>query len=98
MSLGLGDKDIATQYQQIVSGGSTEWMVLSYDKGSNDLKVQATGDSGLEEMFEEFKESRSVYVYVLQKRDRPRTKDAQADCGRVGCNMGSSASRIRMYV
>jgi len=58
MALGLSDKEIAKQYQIIVSGGSTEWMVLSYDKNSNDLKVQATGDGGLEEMAEEFMDSR----------------------------------------
>jgi hypothetical protein len=59
MALGLSDKEIAKQYQAIVSGGSTEWMVLSYDKNSNDtLKVQATGDGGLEEMAEEFMDSR----------------------------------------
>jgi drebrin-like protein len=59
MSVGLGDKEIAKHYQSIVSGGDTEWMVLSYDKNSNDtLKVQATGEGGLEEMAEEFMDSR----------------------------------------
>ena len=74
MSLGLADKEIAKQYQQIVSGGSTEWMVLSYDKGSNDLKVQATGDSGLEEMFEEFMESRSVHVSLFSTSQPSRQR------------------------
>jgi hypothetical protein len=60
MSLGLSDKEIARRYQEIVGGGDTEWMVLSYDKASNDLKVQATGDGGLEEMAEEFMDSRLV--------------------------------------
>lgn len=60
MSLGLSDKDIQRHYQSILSGAGTEWMVLSYDKGTNDLKVQATGDSGLEEMAEEFMDSRCV--------------------------------------
>lgn len=62
MSLGLADKEIARCYQEIVSGGAKEWMVLSYDKASNDLKVQASGDSGLEEMAEEFMDSRSVLL------------------------------------
>jgi hypothetical protein len=60
MSLGLADKEISRCYQEIVSGGAKEWMVLSYDKASNDLKVQASGDSGLEEMAEEFMDSRSA--------------------------------------
>lgn len=64
MSLGLSDKEIQKYYQSIVSSGGTEWMVLSYDKGSNDLKVQATGDSGLEEMAEEFMDSRSVLIFL----------------------------------
>lgn len=78
MSLGLSDKEIAKQYQSIVSGGSTEWMVLSYDKTSNDLKVQASGDSGLEEMVEEFMDSRYLtpYIVVLVKK-----------LTSVGCNM-----------
>jgi drebrin-like protein len=62
MSLGLTDKEIARCYQEIVSGSGKEWMVLSYDKASNDLKVQASGDSGLEEMAEEFMDSRSVLL------------------------------------
>jgi len=33
---------------------------LTYEKGSNDLKVQATGDGGLEELEEEFSDGRYV--------------------------------------
>lgn len=58
MALGLSDKEIANQYHAIVSGGSTAWMVLSYEKSSNDLKVQASGDGGLDEIAEEFMDSR----------------------------------------
>jgi hypothetical protein len=74
MSLGLSDKDIQKHYQSIVSGAETEWMVLSYDKGTNDLRVQATGDSGLEEMAEEFMESRLVsYFAYSHSRYGPST-------------------------
>jgi hypothetical protein len=66
MSVGLGDKEITKQYNLIVSGGETEWMVLSYDKNSSDtLKVQATGNGGLEEMADEFMDSRCVKAHSV---------------------------------
>ncbi|KAG8760164.1 hypothetical protein FRC14_003920 [Serendipita sp. 396] len=67
MSLGLSDREIARQYQAIVSGSGTAWMVLSYDRSSNDLKVQASGDDGLEEMAEEFMDSRMQYGFIRVK-------------------------------
>ena len=40
LQVNLSSKDILTAYQSVVDGIETEWMVLTYDKGSNDLKVR----------------------------------------------------------
>ena len=61
MSLGvnLSSKDLAAAYGKVLSGDpEVEWAVFSYDKGTNDLKVQESGNGGLEEMIEEFMDSR----------------------------------------
>jgi len=39
LQVNLSSKDIATAYQAVVDGGDVNWMLLTYDKGSNDLKV-----------------------------------------------------------
>lgn len=35
----LSSREIATAYQAIVGGSDIDWVLLTYDKGSNDLKV-----------------------------------------------------------
>ena len=42
-------------------------MMLTYEKGSNDLKVQGTGSDGLEELEEEFSDGRIQYAFVRVK-------------------------------
>lgn len=39
LQVNLSSKDIADAYQSIIAGSDTDWMLLTYDKGSNDLKV-----------------------------------------------------------
>jgi hypothetical protein len=60
MSLGvnISSRDILTAYQDVLSGGSVNWALFTYEKGSNDLKLQETGDGGLEELAEEFSDGR----------------------------------------
>lgn len=61
LQVNLSSKDISDAYQNVVAG-NIDWVVFTYDKGSNDLKVQSTGDGGLEELQEEFSDGRSVYL------------------------------------
>lgn len=35
-----------------------DWAIFAYEKGTNDLKVQSTGNGGLEELEEEFSDGR----------------------------------------
>jgi hypothetical protein len=43
LQVNLSSKEIATAYQSVLDGTNTDWMLLTYDKGSNDLKVRPLG-------------------------------------------------------
>lgn len=58
LQVNLASPDINKAYQDVLSSNGIDWVLLTYDKGSNDLKVQATGDGGLEELEEEFSDGR----------------------------------------
>jgi len=59
LQVNLSDREINSKYQEIVNTtSSTDWVIYTYDKGTNDLKVQASGDGGLDEMVDEFMDSR----------------------------------------
>ncbi|OMJ15020.1 Drebrin-like protein B, partial [Smittium culicis] len=48
------------------------WAVFGFDKGSNDLKVDATGSEGLEELVEEFDSGKVQYAFY--RFSDPKTK------------------------
>ena len=59
LQVNLSSRELREAYDAVQSGDpSTEWAVFTYDKGSNDLKVQAKGAGGLEELEEEFSDGR----------------------------------------
>ncbi|KAG8721409.1 hypothetical protein FRC08_013363 [Ceratobasidium sp. 394] len=63
MSLGvnLASRDLLTAYQSVLNGDpNTDWCLFTYEKGSNDLKVQDTGSGGLAALEEEFSDGRGV--------------------------------------
>ncbi|KAF8498449.1 hypothetical protein JB92DRAFT_2984362, partial [Gautieria morchelliformis] len=39
LQINLSSKEIATAYQSVLDGSDIDWMLLTYDKGSNDLKI-----------------------------------------------------------
>ncbi|KAF8517322.1 hypothetical protein JB92DRAFT_2906402 [Gautieria morchelliformis] len=43
LQINLSSKEIATAYQSVLDGSDIDWMLLTYDKGSNDLKVRPLG-------------------------------------------------------
>ena len=57
----LSSRDLTQAYQDVVNA-RVDWAIFTYDKGSNDLKVQATGSGGLEELEEEFSDGRCVAI------------------------------------
>jgi hypothetical protein len=64
MQVNLSGKDLFTAYQDVINANGIDWALFTYDKGSNDLKVQSTGSGGLEELEEEFSDGRFVMKLV----------------------------------
>ncbi len=59
LTVNLSSRELRTAYEAVQSGDpDTEWTVFTYDKGTNDLKVQASGAGGLEALEEEFSDGR----------------------------------------
>lgn len=60
LQVNLASTELAQAYQDVLNGRDIDWCVFTYERGSNDLKVQATGNGGLEELEEEFSDARYV--------------------------------------
>jgi hypothetical protein len=58
LNVNLSNRELLTAYQDVVNSNGINWAIFTYEKGSNDLKVQNTGDGGLEELEEEFSDGR----------------------------------------
>ena len=65
LQVNLSSRELTQAYQDVVNARGIDWAIFTYDKGSNDLKVQATGDGGLEELQEEFSDGRSAISSCL---------------------------------
>lgn len=66
LQVNLSGRDLLDAYQGVVNGKNIDWAIFTYEKGTNDLKVQATGSGGLEELEEEFSDGKCVIkFYVL---------------------------------
>ena len=60
LQVNLASTDLAQAYQDVLNARGIDWCMFTYEKGSNDLKVQSTGNGGLEELEEEFSDARRV--------------------------------------
>lgn len=60
LQINLSSRELTQAYQDVLNGRDIDWAIFTYDKGTNDLKVQATGDGGLDELQEEFSDGRYV--------------------------------------
>ncbi|KAJ3327134.1 hypothetical protein HDU76_012338 [Blyttiomyces sp. JEL0837] len=57
-------KGIQEAYEEILKESSpTNWAIFGYDRGTNDLKVLGSGDGGLEELAEEWEDSKIQYAF-----------------------------------
>jgi hypothetical protein len=65
LQVNLSSKEISEAYQNVVAGRNIDWVIYTYDKGGNDLKVQATGNGGLQELEEEFSDGRYRHIISL---------------------------------
>ncbi|OBZ86895.1 Drebrin-like protein B [Choanephora cucurbitarum] len=58
-------KELDAAYQAVISEqDDTNWLIYAYDKGTYDLRVQATGDGGLEELSDEFSDGKVQFAYA----------------------------------
>lgn len=69
LQVNLSGHDLLQAYQDVVHARGIDWALFAYEKGSNDLKVQATGSGGLEELEEEFSDGRCVTTSSIAKLD-----------------------------
>lgn len=60
LQINLAGRDLLQAYQDVLDAKGIDWALFTYEKGTNDLKLQATGDGGLEELEEEFSDGRCV--------------------------------------
>jgi hypothetical protein len=60
LQVNIASPDIAKAYQDVLNDRGINWAVFTYEKASNDLRVQSTGSGGLEELEEEFSDGRYV--------------------------------------
>ena len=58
LQVNLSNRDILQAYQDVLNARGIDWALFTYEKGTNDLKVQSTGSDGLEELAEEFSDAR----------------------------------------
>lgn len=56
--INLSSRELLPAYQNVLNARGIDWALFTYDGTSNDLKVQSTGDGGLEELKEEFTDGR----------------------------------------
>ena len=96
LQVNLSSRDLTQAYEDVVNARGIDWAIFTYDKGSNDLKVQATGDGGLEELQEEFSDGR--YVSLLIPPTLVPTAAQNAVCVRScqgpKCEPSTSLSRM----
>ena len=60
LQVNLSSRDLTQAYQDVVNARGIDWAIFTYGEGTDALKVQATGDGGLEELQGEFSDGRSV--------------------------------------
>ncbi len=58
LQLNLSSPEIDETYRKIVTGQEINWVIYTYEKGTNDLKVQSMGVGGLEELEDEFSDGK----------------------------------------
>ena len=68
LQLNLSGEGILKAYQDVLNANGIDWAVFTYDRGTNDLKLQGTGDGGLEELEEEFSDGRcDLAVFICEE-------------------------------
>lgn len=64
LHVNLSSPALRIAYDKVIKEQGIDWVLYTYAAGTNDLKVQSTGDGGLEELEEEFSDGRIQYAFV----------------------------------
>ena len=64
LQVNLSSPDITKAYQDVINARGIDWLMLTYEKASNDLRVQSTGND-LEDLEEEFSDGRCVLLALF---------------------------------
>ncbi|KAI9357783.1 hypothetical protein BD770DRAFT_410603 [Pilaira anomala] len=57
--------DLNAAYQAVISeSDDTNWLIYAFDKGTYDLRVQETGNGGLEELNDEFSDGKVQFAFA----------------------------------
>lgn len=69
LQVNLSGRDLLDAYQGVIKHQDIDWTVFTYEKGTNDLKVQGTGTGGLEELEQEFSDGKYVVTCCISLID-----------------------------
>lgn len=58
LQVNIAGVDLKKAYQDVLNAQGIDWCLFTYEKGSNDLRLQSTGNGGLDELEEEFSDGR----------------------------------------
>ena len=75
LQINLSSREISEAYQNVLNNQGIDWAIFTYEGRSNDLKVQATGSGGLEELEEEFSDGRRVLSCQIALESLTETAD-----------------------
>lgn len=64
LQVNLSSREISDAYQNVINARGIDWVIFTYEGGTNDLKVQASGHGGLGELEEEFSDGRMQYAFA----------------------------------
>lgn len=64
LQVNLSSEDINESYRNVVAGNDMNWALFTYDNEGSGLKVQSTGNGGVEELVKEFSDERIQYAFA----------------------------------
>ena len=58
LQLNITGAELNQAYLDVLNDNGINWALFAYEKGTNNLKLQETGNGGLEELQDEFSDGR----------------------------------------
>ncbi len=86
LNVNLSSSGIRDAYEKVLDGAK-DYLVLTYEKASNDLRVQVVENGDLDDLNEEFSDGRIQYAFA-------RVKDPNTQCP----SLRSSTGAVKVYL